>query len=106
MTPEKYKISSQATRLLSVLRLLFGHTVDGMQPGQIAKAIDDSQSNVTRILAYLQQTGFAEEMQGDKAGRWRLGPAMVQGALAHEEDLRQAEHQINEVRQRYSRRPD
>jgi DNA-binding IclR family transcriptional regulator len=38
-------------------------------------------------------------------GRYRLGPAIVQLARAHEIDLARAERELAEMRQRYSRTP-
>ena len=103
MNVDKYKSSQRLERVFGVVRILFGHTVHGLAPGEIAKAIQASPAIVTRMLANLKQIGMVEEIRD--SGRWRLGPMLVQGATAHALSIDRAEHELREVKQRYSRDP-
>lgn len=100
MTPEKYPPSDQVKRVCDVIRVLSGHTVQGMAPGELAKAVRTSPSNITRLLAQLKHEGFVEETR--REGFWRLGPRAVQCFAAHSADITRHETEINEVKQRYS----
>lgn len=91
-------------RLLALIRVLAGNEVHGLAPGEIAKAQSCSPSLVTRDLANLKEAGFAEQIV--ETGRWRLGPALVQVALAHTREIEKAERKLAETRQRFSRTPD
>lgn len=102
MTDEKYRSSSQQ-RVLQVLLALAGNEFHGVTPGELAKATRSTASNMTRDLANLSLAGLAEEIPD--TGRWRLGPKMVQLALAHLRHMDDIERRHNEVRQRYSREP-
>ena len=94
----------QTRRALRLIEVLSGKEVGGLRPGEIAKAINESASTVTRMLAAVEQEGYCERVPGrDEA--WRLGPKLVQIAKAHTTGLAAAQRQIDEVTQRYSRAP-
>lgn len=103
MTPEKYGTSDQLRRTCRAIVVLAGHTVNGLAPGELAKAVDASPSNITRLLANLKQEGFVEKIE--ETGRWRLGPKVVQIALAFSQDLSRARARLDEVSNRYTRLP-
>lgn len=103
MTPEKYGTSDQLRRACRAIVVLAGHTVNGLAPGELAKAVDASPSNITRLLANLKQEGFVEKIE--ETGRWRLGPKVVQIALAFSQDLSRARSRLDEVSNRYTRLP-
>lgn len=100
MTASTY-LSDGHQRLLRLIRTLAGNEVHGLAPGEIAKAQDCSPSVVTRDLANLREAGFAEQIV--ETGRWRLGPALVQVALAHAREIEKAERKLAETKQRFSR---
>lgn len=102
MSDEKYRSSTQQ-RVLQVLLALAGNEFGGVTPGELARATRSTASNMTRDLANLSLAGLAEEIPD--TGRWRLGPKMVQLALAHLRHMDDIERRHNEVRQRYSRDP-
>ncbi|WP_046007433.1 MarR family transcriptional regulator [Pseudoalteromonas rubra] len=70
-------ISPQVQRTLKALTLMAGNEVEGIEPKQLAEALETSNADVTRILANLVKAGFAERLpKNDK--RWRLSKALVQ----------------------------
>lgn len=93
-------INAAQQRVLTVLMRLAGHEIDGIAPGEMAKALRTNPSNITRDLANLAEAGMAEEFMPN---RWRLTPRVVQISVAHGVALAKAESQLGEVRQRFSR---
>ena len=100
--PNKYRSQSQQ-RILQVLMTLAGNEFNGVLPGALAHAVNTTASNITRDLANLSLAGLAEEIPD--TGRWRLGPKVVQLALAHLRHMDDVERRHEEVKQRYSRTP-
>lgn len=100
MADDKY-ISDSQQRILGLLLSLAGNEIDGLAPGQLAALNDCSPSQVTRDLANLKHTGWAEQIT--TTGRWRLGPALVQVALRHSTALGRAQARLDEVKNRFSR---
>lgn len=96
-----YTCASQQ-RILKLLLALAGHEYAGLTPSDLAKGTGASASNVTRDLHNLKLAGLAEELP-DTLGRWRLGPKLVQVALAHLNCRDRAENRLNEMKQRFSR---
>lgn len=88
----------------SYFRLLAGHEVEGLRPGAIAKALGLGPATVTRDMRALKDAGVVEQVPGMEE-RWRLGPAVVQIALAHMHGLERVTARMTEVKQRYSREP-
>lgn len=100
---DKYLATSQQ-RVLRALVSLAGHEVNGLTTSQLAHATRTSPSNTVRDLANLRAAGLAEEVPGLE-GRWRLGPKLIQIALAHLRHVDQSQARLDEVKQRYSRTP-
>lgn len=94
----------QTRRALRIILVLAGHEVRGLRTGEIAAAVKESPSTTTRMLAAMVEEGVAEEMPDKKDG-WRLGPKLVQIALAHTNGLASIAQRVDEVTQRYSRAP-
>jgi DNA-binding IclR family transcriptional regulator len=88
-------------RILRLVVLLAGNEITGLAPADIARQQGCSASIVTRDLANLREAGLAEAVP--ETGRWRLGPQVVQIALAHMTALERAETRLAETRNRYSR---
>ena len=88
-------------RILKVMLCLFGHEIEGLAPGQIAKIVNTQPSNVTRDLHNLVEMGIAERLAStDNA---RISPRMGQKCLAILMNVEQAAKRVEEVRQRYTR---
>ncbi len=99
---DKYRSSTQQRILLCLTRLA-GHEVNGMTPGELARVARITPANATKDLANLAIAGLAEQMPD--TGRWRLGPKIIQMALAHMQGIERAKGKLNETEQRYSRAP-
>ncbi len=90
-------------RVLALLVLLAGNEFMGVLPSDLAKALGTSQSNITRDLDNLRSAGLAERI--GETGRWRLGPKLVQIALAFSTHIGRMSERLAEVQQRYTRLP-
>lgn len=90
-------------RLCRLILLLAGHEFDGMAPSDLAKALKTNPSNITRDLHNLKEAGLAELMA--ETGRWRLGPKLVQIAIAFSEHVGRMSDRLAELQTRYSRLP-
>jgi len=99
---ERYTNGAQQ-RVLQVLLRLAGHEVNGLAPGEIAKALNTMPSNITRDLANLKEAGLAEQIQD--SGRWRLSPKVPQIGVAMLSGVQRAQAKVDEVTQRYNRTP-
>ena len=102
MSDERYESRSQQ-RLIRVLLALSGHEIQGLAPGELAKGLDVSASDITRDLANLRIAGIAEEMVG--TGRWRLTPKLIQIGVAMQLAVEEAERKLGETKHRYTRTP-
>jgi len=96
-------INAAQQRLLKAVVLLAGNEFSGLAPSDLAKALGTNPSNVTRDLANLKEAGLAEQIQD--TGRWRLGPKLIQIALAFSDHLIRSSDRMNELKQRYTRLP-
>jgi DNA-binding IclR family transcriptional regulator len=103
MDINRYPDSRPVDRVVRVIESLAGNTLNGLSPGEIGKAAGASPAQITRLLAQLIRRGVVESARTE--GRYRLGPAIVQIARAHELELARAERDLAEARQRYSRSP-
>lgn len=86
MTAAPYKLPESARKVCDLLRLLAGHELLGLAPGEIAKGLGVPPSWVSvNLPALAEQTGFVERLDG--TNRWRLGVPLVRIArtvyLAH-----------------------
>lgn len=89
-------------RVLAATVVLAGNEAMGVAPSQLAKALRTSASNITRDLANLVTAGFVEKLD---SGNYRLGPRLVQIAIAHQRGLADIKARVDEIEQRYSRNP-
>ena len=102
MSQERYHSNSQQ-RILKVMLALAGHEVTGLAPGEIARGLHITPSNVTRDLANLRMSGLAEQMT--ESDRWRLTPKLSQIGLSMLDGVDKAQRKVDEVKQRYTRKP-
>lgn len=103
MSERAYTNDSQS-RGYQVILALAGNEFTGLLPSEIAKKVDASPSAITRDLRVLQDSGLAEQIQ--ETGRWRLGPRLVQIAVAFQMHLDTARRRLDEINQRYTRTPN
>lgn len=102
MSEREYRNAAQE-RGYRVLLALQGHEFMGVTPGELAKGLGISPSNVTRDLAVLVHMGLAEQVP--ETGRWRLGPKLVQIALSFTTHLERMKSRTAEIEQRFTRTP-
>lgn len=93
-------INTAQQRVLRTLTMLCGHELDGLAPGEIAKALRCAPPNTTRDLANLREAGLAECLE---SGRWRVTPRVAQMAFAVAKSLDDARARVDEITQRYTR---
>lgn len=83
-----------------LLRLLAGHEVLGLAPGEIAHALGVSASWVSINLPPLEaETGFVERVAG--TNRWRLGVPLVRIAITVMTNLNAERQRLEETAKRY-----
>lgn len=98
---EKYTNAGQQ-RVLNVVRILAGNEFDGLSLTSIAKAMNEATPVIKRDLENLKTAGFGE--QDERTGHWRLGPKLIQIALAHLDHVNRTESRMQELKNRYSLR--
>jgi len=85
-------------RLLQLIDLLAGHELQGLLPGEIAKALAVGASTVTRDLDNLRTAGWAEQTP---QGRWRLAPHAIQISQRYLAGLQIGAQNQRDIEQRY-----
>lgn len=91
------KPGSSARRALAVLRILKGHTLNGLSNGEIAKALGDTPVNITRALDVLTDEGLVNKLE---TGRYAHSIGMLQIAQAHADEMDRAQYRIKEINHR------
>ena len=101
MTEKTYALAEPIRKVNALYRLLAGHEVLGLSPGEIAKGLGVSPSWVSINLPALEaETGFVERVAN--TNRWRLGVPFVRIAFTVSANLNAAKRQLDEVSQRYT----
>ena len=101
MTEKTYTLAAPIRKTCDLLRLLAGHEVLGLAPGEIAKGLGVPPSWVSQNLPALEaETGFVERVEG--TNRWRLGVPFVRIAVTVGTNLNQAQRRLTELSQRYA----
>ena len=93
-------LSAPILKTCNLFRLLAGHEVLGLAPGEIATGLGVPPSWCSRNLPALATTGFVEQVAG--TNRWRLGVAFVRIAFTVSTNLNNARAQLDETARRYS----
>nr|WP_295782170.1 transcriptional regulator [Rhodoferax sp.] len=99
-TDTQYKLAEPIRKTCDLFRLLAGHELLGLAPGEIAKGLDVSPSWVSVNLPALAPTGFIEQVEG--TNRWRLGVAFVRISTTVTTNLAAARRRLDEVSARYA----
>lgn len=92
-------------RTLRIIFAMQGHAFEGLRLKQIADAVETTSSTVLRDLEVLQGEGIVERIPGREES-WRLSPRLVQLAVAHQEEMRRLQQQLDQFNQRYTRNPN
>ncbi|MEG0051660.1 MAG: transcriptional regulator [Comamonas sp.] len=100
MSKESIALSGPAKKICDLFRLLAGHELLGLAPGEIAKGLGVSASWVSINLPALATTGFVEQVAG--TNRWRLGVQLVRIAVTVSTNLNQAKRQLDDLSARYA----
>lgn len=94
-------LSTSIRKSCDLYRLLAGHIVLGLTPGEIAKGIDVSPAWVSiNLPAIAAETGFVEQVPG--TNRWRLGPALARIGITVATELNAARKNLDDLGRRYS----
>lgn len=94
-------LSPSIRKSCDLYRLLAGHVLLGLTPGEIATGIGVSPSWVSINLPPLAaETGFVEQVPG--TNRWRLGPAMARIGVTVATELNAARQSIDDLSRRYA----
>lgn len=94
-------LSAPIKKTCDLFRLLAGHVVLGLAPGEIAKGLDVSPSWVSvNLPALAAETGMVEQVPG--TNRWRLGPAMARIGITVATELNAARQNLEDLSRRYS----
>ena len=96
------KTRQSGRRLLRILWVLQGHTVEGLRLKQVALAMKAPTPTVYRDLETLADEGLAERIPG-REEFWRLTPKLVQLARAHDAELQRERARLDEIDQRFTR---
>lgn len=97
MTQTKTKPNASALRILSIIDLLKGRSLNGLSHGEIAKSLKTNPTNVSRDLSTLIESGFVGRLEND---RYALSVKFLQIARAHEIEMHGAKGRINELESR------
>lgn len=101
MTEKTYTLAEPIRKVNALYRLLAGHEVLGLSPGDIAKGLDVSASWVSvNLPAIAAEDGFVERVDG--TNRWRLGVPFVRISTTVATNLNAAKRHLEEVSQRYA----
>ena len=100
MPDKSLALSEPIRKTCELFKLLAGHEVLGLAPGEIAAALKVPPSWCSRNLPALATTGFVEQVAG--TNRWRLGVPLVRIAITVSSNLNQAKRQLEELSQRYA----
>ena len=101
MNEKTYSLPAHSRKVCELLRLLAGHEVLGLAPGEIAKGLEVGASWVSvNLPAIAAEDGFVERVDG--TNRWRLGVPFVRIAFTVSANLNAAKRQLDEVSQRYA----
>ena len=90
--------SQTAAKVLEVLNVLMGHFAHGMTPTELSKATSLEPSAITRYVATLEATGFAERIP--ETGRIRPSVRFAQHAVSILRSVENARTRLDELSNR------
>lgn len=89
--------SSSTKRALRVMKALKGHSLNGVSNGELAKALNESPANITRVLNTLVDEGMAQRLE---SGRYAPGMQLLQIAQSFASEMANTQNRISEMSQR------
>lgn len=93
-------LPAHTRKTCELFRLLAGHELLGLAPGEIAKGLGVGAPWVSvNLPALAAETGFCERIDG--TNRWRLGVPFVRIAMTVSTELASAQRRLAEVSARY-----
>lgn len=94
------KLNDGIRKTCELFRLLAGHELLGLAPGEIAKGLNVGAPWVSvNLPAIAAETGFVERVDG--TNRWRLGVPFVRISVTVSTELANAKRKLDEVSSRY-----
>lgn len=90
--------NQSAERILKVLDLLLLHTVHGLTASEIVKATGYTAPNISRYVATLEASGWAERIP--ETNRIRASIRVAQRAMTVLNEFDKAQQRLNEMRNR------
>ena len=93
-------LSGPIQKTCDLFRVLAGHELLGLTPGEIAQALKVSPSWVSINLPAMVGTGFIEQVPG--TNRWRLGVALVRISVTVATNLNQNKRNLDDLSARYT----
>lgn len=100
MSTETKPLAGPIQKTCDLFRLMAGHELLGLAPGEIAKGLGVSPAWVSINLPALATTGYVEQVEG--TNRWRLGVQFVRIALTVSTNLNKAKQQLDDLTSRYA----
>jgi ArsR family transcriptional regulator, arsenate/arsenite/antimonite-responsive transcriptional repressor len=99
-TATTYELAGPIRNACELFRLLAGHELLGLAPGEIATGLGVAPSWVSKNLPAIATTGFVEQVEG--TNRWRLGVQFVRIATTVTVNHNANRRRLEEVGQRYA----
>ncbi len=103
MTDTSYKPIEAGQKIVRVILALAGNEFDGLAVKQICEATGLSPSQAGNYLETLRAEGMAEKIE--ETQRWRLGPKLIQVAIAFSAHIDRKRQQLDDIQNRYTRAP-
>jgi ArsR family transcriptional regulator len=100
MSEKTCTLAGPIRKTCDLFRLLAGHELLGLAPGEIAKGLGVPPSWVSQNLPALATTGYVEQVAG--TNRWRLGVAFVRIATTVATNLNAEKRRLDDVSARYA----
>ncbi len=99
--PCAHRLAAPARKVCDLFRLLAGHELIGLAPGDIAQNLGVHASWVSQNLPAIEaETGFVERVPN--TNRWRLGVPLVRIATTVATNLNEARRRLDETAARYA----
>ncbi len=91
------RIMTSASKVLRAFKALKGHTLNGLSNIELAKALNESAPQITRVMETLISEWLAQRLDN---GRYALSIAALQIAQAHATEMASASARIAEINRR------
>ncbi|EDB5722165.1 helix-turn-helix domain-containing protein [Salmonella enterica subsp. enterica serovar Rubislaw] len=89
--------STTAKRAIRIMKTLKGHSLNGLSNKELATALGESPTNITRALSELVSEGMAQRLE---SGRYAPGMQLLYIAQAFSNEMAAGQARIAELNQR------